>query len=172
MLLVALALLTGRLIAVDDRPVAGVRVIIQWGSASAVYVPRDTLAVDSLGNFAALERSVDADSVTILVDPVDQSRYHAAKLVVSRARMPDTVHILLIPKQWTIARGRFTGRSVPISPASALRHAPGRGSFGRVNVQRVVGWVPNSFPLGVVLRRDDGARIAPGDSVAFWDSAR
>ena len=89
----------------------------------------------------------------------------------ARSRLSEEVRILLVPKQWTIRRGKFAGAHVPIDPSAALRRLPGYGAFGRVSARHIVGWMPGSFPIPVVLRHD-GPRITTADSVAFWDAAR
>lgn len=168
---IALALLTGRLVALDSQPVAGVRVIVQWGGQS-VFAAADTLAVDSAGRFGALVRDVGSDSVSLVIDALPSSRYDPARVAVSRGRLSQEVRILLVPKRWTIRRGRYAGADVPIDPSLALRRVPNYGSFARVSSTHVVvGWMPGSFPVPVVLRRD-GPRITVVDSVAFWDAAR
>jgi hypothetical protein len=107
-----------------------------------------------------------------VIDASPSSRYYAAHLVVTRARLTDEVRVLLVPKRWTIRRGRFAGSEVAIDPAAALRRAPDFGSFGRVSATRVVGWVPGSFPIPITLRHDGGSRITTSDSLAFWAAAR
>jgi hypothetical protein len=167
---IGLALLTGRLVALDSQPVAGVRLIVEWGGQS-VLAAVDTLPVDSTGRFGGLIRDVAGDSVWLVIDAAVSSRYDAARIAVSKARLSEEVRILLVPKQWTIRRGKFGGARVPIDPSAALRRLPGYGAFGRVSARHIVGWMPGSFPIPVVLRHD-GPRITTADSVAFWDAAR
>jgi hypothetical protein len=166
---IALALLTGRLIALDSQPIAGVRVIVRW-SEQSVLGAVDTLPVDSTGRFGALARDSAGDSVSFVIDALPASRYEAARLVVPRSRLAEEVRILLVPKRWIIRRGRFAGAEVAIDPAAALRRVPDFGSFGRVSATRVVGWIPGSFPIPIVLRHDGASRISAIDSVAFWDA--
>jgi len=165
---IAIMLLTGRLIALDSQPVAGVRVIIRWNEQS-VLGPADTLSPDSMGRFGTLVGE-GADSVAIVIDPLPGSPFDAARIVVARERLSEEVRILLIPKRWTIRGGLFAGAEVPVDPAAALRRAPDYGSFGRLRATRIVGWMPGSYPIPIVLGRD-GARISGADSVAFWDAA-
>jgi hypothetical protein len=167
---IGLTLLTGRLVALDSQPVAGVRLIVEWGGQS-VLAAADTLPVDSTGRFGALIRDVASDSVWLVIDPAVSSRYDAGRIAVSKARLSEEVHILLVPKRWIIRRGRFSGAEVPIDPSAALRRVPDYGAFGRVSARHIVGWMPGSFPIPVVLRHD-GPRLTTADSVAFWDAAR
>lgn len=168
---IALALLTGRLIALDSQPVRGVQVIVRWNEHS-VLGGVDTLQVDSAGRFGVLPREISSDSVSFVIDPSHSSRYDAARVVVSRERLADEIRILLVPKHWTIRRGRFAGFEVSIDPAAVVRRAPDFGSFGRMNGAHVVGWMRGSAPIPIVLRHEDGSRITAGDSLAFWDAAR
>jgi len=168
---VALALLTGRLITLDSQPVAGVDVIVRWGDESVLGAV-DTLRVDSFGRFGALIRDASGDSVTLVVNASPSSRYAGARLVVPRTRLAEELHVLLVPKRWPIRRGRYAGAEVEVDPSVALRRVPGLGSFGRSITTHVVGWMPGSLPIPVVLRHDAGSRITAADSVAFWDAAR
>jgi len=167
---IAVALLTGRLVALDSQPVAGVQVIVRW-SEQSILGAVDTLQVDSAGRFGGLARDVPGDSVSLVIDASPASRYDGAQLVVPRSRLGDEIRVLLVPKRWIIRRGRFAGVEVTIDPAAALHRAPDFGSFGRVSATRVVGWVPGSFPIPIVLRHDGGGRITAGDSLAFWVAA-
>ncbi|MGE5101377.1 MAG: hypothetical protein ACM3SX_15420 [Deltaproteobacteria bacterium] len=167
----AIALLTGRLVALDSQPIAGVEVIVRWNERSVLGAV-DTLRVDSTGRFGALIRDVTGDSVTFVIESTPSSRYRGARLTVPKARLTEEVRLLLVPRRWPIRRGRFTGAEVPIDPDAALRRAPDFGSFGRVSSMRVVGWMPGSYPVPVILRHDDGSRISAADSTAFWDAAR
>jgi hypothetical protein len=167
---IGLTLLTGRLVALDSQPVVGVRVIVEWGGQS-VLSAADTLPVDSTGRFGGLVRDVAGDSVWLVIDAAVSSRYDAARIAVGKARLSEEVRILLVPKRWTIRGGSFAGAQVPIDPSAALRRVPDYGSFGRVSAKHIVGWMPGSFPIPVVLRHD-GPRITTADSTAFWDAAR
>jgi hypothetical protein len=171
---IAFALLTGRLVALDSQPVAGVRVIIEWRGES-LFATADTLPVDSSGRFGALIRDIGGeahnDSVSLIIDASPTSRYAPARVVVSKSRLSEEIRILLVPRRWMIRRGRYAGSEVSIDPSAALRRIPNYGSFGRLSATRVVGWMPGSFPIPVVLRRD-GPRITPADSIAFWDAVR
>jgi hypothetical protein len=167
-----LALLTGRLIAVDAAPIVGLRVLVHWDRDTTALGATDTLTVSSDGRFGGLIRQTDSDSVWIVVRPRDDTTYYPARIALPRARLADSLHVLLVPRRWTIRDGRFAGRIVPIDLVAALRRVPGYGSFGRLSSNRVVGWMPGSFPLPLILRRDEGPRISTADSAAFWDAAR
>jgi hypothetical protein len=168
---VALALLTGRLIAVDSQPVTGVEVIVRWAEQSVLGAV-DTLGVDSTGRFGALIRDASGDSITLIVSAGPGSRYAGARLVVPRARLSEELHVLLVPKRWPIRRGRYAGSEVAVDPFAAIRRVPGFGGFGRLIRNYVVGWMPGSLPIPVVLRHDAGSRITSVDSIAFWNAAR
>src|SRR5215217_4836352 len=169
---VALALLTGRLIALDGGRITGTHVVVQWSAQAAVAPVADTLLVDAEGRFGGLARDVGGDSVTVMVRPGLDSRYYPMQVVVSRRRLGEEMRVMLVPKRWPIVRGRYAGLEVPIDPAAAVRRVPSYGSFGRLTHARTVGWVPGSFPLPVVLPRDDEQRISSTDSIAFWTAAR
>jgi hypothetical protein len=162
-----LALLTGRLLTADGQPAATLRVVVDWSGGRRALGAVDTIAVDATGRFGTLARPA-ADSITIAVlGPA----YYAARVALPAVRTQEEIRIVLVPRRWVIRVGTFAGDTVDVSPAAALRRAPG-GSFGRVSFQHVVGWVPSSYPLSVVLRRDDGMRISAADSIAFWSAAR
>jgi hypothetical protein len=167
---ITIALLTGRLVALDSQPIIGVRVIVEWGGQS-VLANADTLPVDSAGRFGTLVHDLAGDSVALVIDAPPSSRYEPARVAVRTTRLSDEIRILLVPKRWTIRRGTFAGAEVSIDPRLALRRIPNSGSFARVSSAHVVGWMPGSFPIPVVLRRD-GPRITAADSAAFWDAAR
>jgi hypothetical protein len=48
---------------------------------------------------------------------------------------------------------------------------PGHGSFGRVAASRIVGWLPESFPIPIVFERGRGRSVSASDSAAFWRAA-
>ena len=169
---ISVALLTGRLVALDCQPVTGVRVIVHWTATSAMLDVADTLAVDSTGRFGALVRDVGADSIRLRIDASGESPYYTASFVVPKARATEEIRVLLVPRRWTIRRGRFTGATVSIDPANALRRVPGHGSFGRVAASRIVGWLPGSFPIPIVFQPYRGRSISSSDSIAFWQAAR
>lgn len=168
---IALALVTGHLIAVDTRPVTDVRVVVHWARGGAFDVV-DTLAVARDGGFGTLARNETSDSVVIEAVPMPGSRYFANRVTLPVSRIASDIRILLVPRRWPIDRGRFAGDSVAIDPSAILRRAPGYGSFGRVSRQHVVGWSPEAFPVAVVIRHDVGARVTAADSSAFWSAAR
>lgn len=170
---ITVALLTGRLVALDCQPVTGVRVIVHWTATSAMLDIADTLAVDSTGRFGTLARDVGADSIRLSIEASGDSPYFAASFVVPNARATEEeIRVLLVPRRWTIHRGRFAGATVSIDPANALRRVPGHGSFGRVAASRIVGWRPVSFPIPIVFQPYRGRSISSSDSIAFWQAAR
>lgn len=98
--------------------------------------------------------------------------YYGAEVVVARERLDGEIRILLVPRRWTIRHGRYAGETVAIDPRAALRRSPDRASFARVTSRRTVGWAPESYPIPVVFRRPQSARISASDSAAFWAAAR
>src|SRR3954464_2285863 len=82
----ALALLTGRLVTVDRRPLAGARVVVHWTRGATLEVA-DTLTVSPDGSFGALAREVASDSVTIDVLAAPDSRYFANRVTLPVARL-------------------------------------------------------------------------------------
>lgn len=168
--MIGIALLAGRLLTADHQPPLAERVIIDWSDGRAKLGFVDTVRADSAGAFGTVARStrVTRDSVVVSVIGVS---YYGARIAVPVSRIAQELRVVLVPRHWTVANGLFAGTTVPISPASALRRAPDHASFGRMHEGRVVGWAPGSFPLAVVLRRDDGMRISLIDSVDFWRAA-
>jgi hypothetical protein len=162
------ALLTGRLLTADHGAAAAIQVIVDWSGGRAMLGTVDTAGVDASGRFGVLTRA-SSDSVLIVVRG---ATYYTSRAMIPASRIGDELHFVLIPRRWAIEAGSFSGDTVAISPTAALRRAPDRGSFGRISFQHAVGWDASSFPLSVVLRRDDGQSITPGDSVAFWSAVR
>ena len=146
--------------------------LVHWARDTAALGATDTLQVDAVGRFADLIRATGDDSVMIVVRPSRESNYYAVAVTVARDRLADEVRVLLVPRRWTIRRGRFTGETVSIDPRAALRRSPDRASFARIRARRTVGWSAESYPIPVVFRRTRGTRISAGDSIAFWDAAR
>ncbi|HEY6829184.1 MAG TPA: hypothetical protein VI259_20125 [Gemmatimonadaceae bacterium] len=165
------ALLFGRILTADSEPAAGLRVVVQWSRTAARALAPDTLGVDRYGRFATLAPEFIDDSVVVSIVAAADSRYYPTRIVVSRSRLADELRVLVLPREWTIRRGRFAGSTVRIIPGDALRRTPDFGSFGRVTNQHVVGWDASSFPLRVVLRHDMAPNISARDSIAFWEAA-
>jgi hypothetical protein len=164
------ALLFGRLLTADGEPPDGVRVIVRWSRDTTSLGASDTLQVDAVGRFADLVRPAPGDSVWIVLGSSGQSAYYGAAVAVPRERLAEELHILLVPRRWTIRRGEFNGRTIAIDPRAALRRAPDRASFARLTRQRTVGWAPESYPVPIVFRRTSGPRIGADDSIAFWSA--
>jgi hypothetical protein len=71
---------------------------------------------------------------------------------------------------YTIDAGTYSGTTIQVQRARALRRGSG---FWRVPPKtdgRLVGWNPSRFPLGVAFRSGQG--IEPEDSIAFWKILR
>ena len=162
-----LALLSGRLLTADHQPPLAERVIIDWSGGRANLGTVDTVRTDSTGSFAAIARETTGSVIVT----IPGAAYFGLRAAIPPTRIHEEVRLVLVPRRWTIAKGSFAGVSIAILPSAALRRAPDRVSFGRVHERRVVGWEPGSFPLAVVLRRDDGRRISPVDSIDFWSAA-
>ena len=147
------------------------RVVVQWSRGAVAAFALDTVDLDRLGRFAILvPQSADDSVVVSVVGPTD-ARYYPTHVTVARARLADELRILVLPREWTIRRGRFAGNTVKITLGDALRRTSDHGSFGRVAAQHVVGWDASSFPLRVVLRHDLTPIISTRDSIAFWRAA-
>ncbi|HTJ21743.1 MAG TPA: hypothetical protein VL383_05080 [Gemmatimonadaceae bacterium] len=167
-----MALLLGRLLTVDGEPAEGVRVVVQWSRDTAALGATDTLQADAVGRFADLIREAAGDSIRIVVSPSRESNYYAVAVTVARDRLAEEVRLLLVPRRWTIRRGRYGGETVDIDPRAALRRSPDRASFARVRGRRTVGWSADSYPIPIVFRRTRGTNVGAADSIAFWDTAR
>src|SRR5262245_59550911 len=168
-----LALLFGRVLTADGEPAAGLRVVVDWSQNGFAALSSDTLDLDRAGRFAIPARECKSDSVIVSVAAGPDARYYPTRVTISRSRLADELRLLVLPREWTIRRGRFAGSTVKVVPSDALRRTTGRGqgSFGRVAHQHVVAWDASSFPLGVVLRRDLSPGISARDSIAFWNAA-
>jgi hypothetical protein len=66
----------------------------------------------------------------------------------------------------TIESGSYAGTVVPIAKGSATRRGSHIWRLTSRDDQRVVGWNPSHFPIGVAFR--PGSGITADDSVAFW----
>lgn len=165
------ALLFGRILTADSEPASGLRVVVQWSHAVASTLGPDTLDLDKLGRFATVTPESVDDSIVISVLATPDARYYPRRVTVARSRLADEIRILVLPREWTIHRGRFAGQTVKIVPADALRRSTDRGSFGRVTRQHIVGWDASNFPLSVVLRHDLAPALSTRDSIAFWQAA-
>jgi hypothetical protein len=166
------ALLVGRLLTADGEPAEGVRVIVHWSRDTTAFAATDTLQADALGRFADLIRDTADDSIRIVASASRQSNYYAVGVTVARERLAGEIRLLLVPRRWTIRRGRFAGETVEIDPRAALRRSPDRASFARIRAGRTVGWSADGYPIPVVFRRTRGISVGAGDSIAFWDTAR
>lgn len=145
---------------------------MQWSRDTAAFGATDTLTVDPVGRFADLIRPTADDSIRIVVSSSGESRYYGVVVVLPRDRVIDEIRIMLVPRRWTIRRGRYKGETIAIDPRAALRRSPDRASFARVTSRRTVGWSPESYPIPLVFRRARGVRVGPSDSAAFWAAAR
>lgn len=148
------------------------RVIVQWSRDTAALGATDTLEADAVGRFADLVRETPGDSIRIVASPSRESNYYAVAVTVARDRLAGEIRLLLVPRRWTIRRGRFAGEIIEIDPRAALRRSPDRASFARIRARRTVGWSADGYPIPIVFRRTRGTSIGPGDSLAFWDTAR
>jgi hypothetical protein len=138
----------------------------------------DSAAVDSAGRFA-LPMPVGADdSLQLIVDAADRTRraYHPALARIHRREAQAEQGMVLVPRTWAIARGRYAGQTVNISPHRARTPVCPRCSVFWVRMQgpreepaRFQGWPASRFPLRVGFDREHSMpRGAAPDSAAFW----
>lgn len=165
------ATLRGQVFAADGVAVEGLRATARVGSAAV------EAAVGADGRFAvALPRG--AGAVELLVDAGDPARrrYHPALVRMRAGERGREQRLVLVPTEWQIATGRYTGRRVPLSPALALTPTcTGCPSFfvpmdGPDGADRLRAWPDSVFPLRVAFDRAGtaGAPLLEGDSTRFW----
>ena len=167
-----LALFFGRILTADGEPPAGLRVVVDWSHGSFATLASDTLDLDRTGRFAIPARGCNSDSVAVSIVAAAGARYYPTRVSIARSRLADELKILVLPREWTIRRGRFAGTTVKVAPSDALRRTAGQASFGRITHQHVVAWDASSLPVGVVLRHDLSPGLSARDSIAFWEAAR
>jgi len=146
-----LALFFGRILTADGEPAAGLRVVVDWSHGSFATLASDTLDLDRAGRFAIPARGCNSDSVAVSIVAAADARYYSTRVTIARSRLADELKILVLPREWTIRRGRFAGSTVKVTPSDALRRTAGQASFGRIAHQHVVAWDASSLPVGVVL---------------------
>ncbi len=162
-----LPVLHGVLVNVDSEPVSGASVVVGWGGIA------DTIASDSSGRFAMMERPVVGDTVTVTILP--GAALHPARVLIPGDRIRDETDVVLLPSRWAIRGGAFAGETVSISPAAALRRSE-RESFSRMARARygtrrdIVAWPRERLPIPLAIHRDEGQRITDADSVALWQT--
>ncbi len=160
-----LPVLHGMLVNVDSAPVAGASVVVDWGGII------DTIAADSAGRFAIMQRSTPRDTVTVSIVP--DAAFHGAVLRIPVDRIRDEADVVLLPNRWAIRGGAFAGDTVSFSPAAALRRSE-RESFSRIASSRhgarrdMVAWPRERLPIPLAIHRDSGQRITEADSVELW----
>jgi hypothetical protein len=165
----------GQVTTLDGGAAHGLELRVRAGSFA------DLAPIDSAGSFAfELPPSVTADSLELLVDMEDRGarRYHPALVRLHRRELRGSQQVVLVPREWRIAQGRYAGTRVEISLERAYRPtcAGCTGFFRegsrldtRAGAATVPAWPEDRFPLRVAFdRARSDAPITPRDSAAFW----
>jgi hypothetical protein len=169
-------LFTGHVYTADGATAAGVVVAARAGGAA------DSLRVDSTGAFT-LHLPGSAASPASLVAHADSAddRYYPLLLRFDASQRSEGLALILIPRQWTPASGRYAGIPVAVDPLGATartcsscsgfwRDALGDSLPGRA--PGIPSWRDSAFPISVAIDPEVGPRMTPRDSLAFWRAAR
>lgn len=173
-------MLRGRVVGADGGRMDSLRAFVRWRAAGDTALRVDSAAVDSAGRFALPLPAGARDSLQLIVDAADRGRraYHPALARMHRRDAQGEQGIILVPRTWTIAAGRYAGQPVGLSPHGARTPVCRRCSMFWVRAQpqgaeavRFQGWPGSRFPLRVAFDREHSvpAGAAP-DSAAFWRS--
>ncbi|HEU4881054.1 MAG TPA: hypothetical protein VFT45_02380, partial [Longimicrobium sp.] len=170
--------LRGRVVAADGARPDSLRAFVRWRAVGDTAVRMDSAAVDSAGRFALPIPAGAADSLQLIVDAADRTRraYHPALARIHRREAQAEQGIVLVPRRWTLAGGRYAGQAVEISPHRARTPVCPRCSVFWVRMQspgqeavRFQGWPMSRFPLRVGFDRAHSMPVgAAPDSAAFW----
>lgn len=170
--------LRGRVVAADGARTDSLRAFVRWRARGDTAVRVDSTAVDSAGRFALPIPAGAADSLQLIVDAADRGRrvYHPALARMHRRDTQAEQGIVLVPRTWVIAAGRYAGHAVDISPHRARTPVCPRCSVFWVRMQapgqeavRFQGWPASRFPLRVGFDRVHSVPVgAAPDSAAFW----
>lgn len=170
--------LRGRVVAADGGRMDTLRAWVRWRAAGDTTVRADSAGVDSAGRFALPVPVGAADSLELIVDAADRARrvYHPALIRIHRRDAQAEQGVILVPRRWTIAAGRYAGEAVEISPHRARTPVCPRCSVFWVRIQpqgqdpvRFQGWPASRFPLRVGFDREHSVPVgAAPDSAAFW----
>ena len=146
-----------------------------------------TIAVNSLAGTASaalagdgsfqIQATVAGDSIEFLIDaaPGTARTYHPALVRVALGTTPD-LRIVLVPREWMIAGGIYSGRRTTISmdnafqpPCSDLGDANCDGFFPRVWTTGMKLWPASALPIRVAFDRVRTTQpITASDSIDFW----
>jgi hypothetical protein len=172
-------------------PVAG-KVIPAQGTVSAgelrAYIVRGSV-VDSAdvladGSWSIRPSSIISDSADIIIDRIGNGtrRFHPVIARISSSQLTREVNVILVPRQWTIARGKYRGTSIPVSLEAAYTLAPGGLNF----FLRQPAFIGTNAPWLYTTATMDLSRkyrvafdrsppyqpISSTDSVGFWQSMK
>jgi hypothetical protein len=170
---------TGHVYTADGAAAAGVVVTARAGMAV------DSFRVDSTGAFtlrlpAFPVLPVLPLSLVARADSADD-RYYPLLLRFGADQPTDSLALILIPRQWTPASGRYAGMPVAVDPIAATtrtcsfcggfwRSALGDSLPGRA--PGIPSWPDSAFPIRVAIDPEVGPRMTPRDSINFWRAAR
>lgn len=162
--------LSGRVYTVDGRAPVSVMVAVTSQAGQT------TVAVAADGTFR-LRAQVAGDTVDYVISGTGaDSLYHPSLIRTTVDQVP-TLRAILIPRRWTIDRGRYRGRTVEISPDAAFR-APCEdpndincdGFYPRVWITGTKAWRADALPIPVAFDRDRSTDpIGAADSAAYWE---
>jgi hypothetical protein len=85
---------------------------------------------------------------------------------------------VLIPNSWTTSGPTFGGRTIPVSPTSAIARSGDGTRFWRLergeprSTWLTAGWRAALLPVRVSFSTTQGERVSAADSAAFWRIAR
>jgi hypothetical protein len=167
---------TGHVYTADGATADGVVVSVRGGMGA------DSLRVDSTGAFTLALPAFPATPVRLAAraDGADD-RYYPLLLRIGASQRGDGLALILIPRQWTPAAGRYAGVPVAVDPVAATaatcRTCTGfwRGALGDSLPGRAPGipsWPDSAFPIRVAIDPEVGPRMTPRDSIDFWRAAR
>jgi hypothetical protein len=166
----------GRVLAVDSAgvPLDVVRVILRTPASV------DTALVDETGYFAVHRRLPTAGGELLVDDTARVApRFHPVIVHLTPEDAWREVRIALLPTRWTIASGRFAGRTVNIDPERAVGDSERGGRFWRLSrgTEDVgvmpIGWPVSNVPIPLALISTKWGRpVSTSDSTRFWEIAR
>jgi hypothetical protein len=167
---------TGHVYTADGASADGVVVVARVGVAA------DSLRVDSTGAFTLRLPAFPVSPVSLLArgDSADH-RYYPLLLRIRASQRSEGLALILIPRQWKPASGRYAGVPVAVDPLAATatmcRICTGfwRSTLGDSLPGRAPGIPPgpdSAFPIRVAIDPEVGPRMTPQDSINFWRAAR
>ncbi|HEX2079839.1 MAG TPA: hypothetical protein VHG08_19135 [Longimicrobium sp.] len=172
--------LRGRVLTVDGTRADSLRAFLRWRMRGDTVARVDSVEVDSAGRFSLPLAGEAADSLEVTVDAVDRDRrtHHPALVRIHRREAAWEQGIVLVPRTWTIAAGRYAGERVRVRPHLARTPVCRRCSVFWVQQQLRAdgpvhwqGWPMSRFPLRVGFDRAHSVPVgAAPDSAAFWQA--